>query len=151
MAKVSEAARELLRELAAGNGGLLTEESVLEAARTPNSPLHDHFTWDDGEAAERWRLEQARRLIMRVKVSIVQKDNKPVRVREFVSLPSDRVAVAGAGGYRQTVDVLGDDAMRAEMLKAAARELRAFRSKYQTLRELELGPVLKAVDEFLGD
>ena len=42
--------------------GLLRIEKVVEAATAPASPLHDHFEWNDGEAARRFRLHQARTL-----------------------------------------------------------------------------------------
>jgi len=50
--------------------GVLTPEAVLEAAKNPESILHDSFTWDDTEAAHQHRLYQARKLISSVKVQI---------------------------------------------------------------------------------
>jgi hypothetical protein len=40
--------------------GRITAHAVLDAARPESSPIHDCFDWDDSEAAEKWRLEQAR-------------------------------------------------------------------------------------------
>ena len=50
--------------------GKLTASQVLEVARSPDSPLHPCFEWDDSIAAEQWRLEQARELIRRVKIVV---------------------------------------------------------------------------------
>ena len=36
--------------------GHLSAEMVLRDAEKVNSPLHDHFEWDDSEAAEQHRL-----------------------------------------------------------------------------------------------
>lgn len=46
-----------------GDDGRITPEAVVEDARDPESPLHDEFEWDDSVAAEKYRLEQARRLL----------------------------------------------------------------------------------------
>lgn len=44
--------------------GVLTPEIVLNDARRKSSPLHYEFDWDDSTAAHRWRIEQARKLIV---------------------------------------------------------------------------------------
>jgi hypothetical protein len=46
----------------------LTPALVLAEARDPDSPLHPLFEWNNDEAAERWRLHQARELIRSVRV-----------------------------------------------------------------------------------
>lgn len=50
-------------------GGRLTPEQVVEDARAEDSPLHSHFTWDDAEAAQKYRLNEARALI-RIRVEV---------------------------------------------------------------------------------
>jgi hypothetical protein len=45
------------------NGQRLRPENVVEEARPPDSVLHDEFIWDDTEAANLYRLGQARSLI----------------------------------------------------------------------------------------
>ena len=51
---------EMLREQ---NAEQLTPEIVVADARSPGSPLHSFFEWNDFEAAEQYRLHQARNLI----------------------------------------------------------------------------------------
>jgi hypothetical protein len=46
---------EALADIAAKNGGELTEEAVIAAARDPRSVLHKHFEWDDRVAAHAYR------------------------------------------------------------------------------------------------
>lgn len=41
----------------------LDPELVVEAAKNPLSPLHEHFTWDDGAAAHAYRIAEAKVLI----------------------------------------------------------------------------------------
>jgi len=56
--------------------GSLTAKEVLDLARPKSSPIHSHFDWNDSEAAESWRLHQARMLIACVVVEI---DGESVR------------------------------------------------------------------------
>ena len=50
----------------------LTAAIVLRDAKKARSPLHDHFEWDDGEAAQQYRLNQARYVLRSV---VVLRDN----------------------------------------------------------------------------
>jgi hypothetical protein len=124
-------AREL-RRIAKQNGGLLLPQSVVEAARPQNSPLHSRFEWDDTEAAESYRLWQARQLI-RVVVEQIAGVAAPTEV--FVSLSPDR---SRGHGYRVTTEVMSDAAMRGILLQDALDELNVFRHKYARLRELAI-------------
>ena len=58
--------------------GRLTPENVVLAAESPESPLHQYFTWDNDTAAHKCRLEEARTLIRRVKVIVTVKKNTVV-------------------------------------------------------------------------
>jgi hypothetical protein len=50
--------------------GRLLPGDVVDRARPDDSPLHQHFEWKDGVAAEQYRLIQAARLIRSVKLEI---------------------------------------------------------------------------------
>lgn len=116
--------------MARANSGLLKPETVLEAARPPTSPLHSRFDWDDTEAAEKYRLWQARQLI-RTCVEYIPGVAAPMEI--FVSLSGDRY---DGRGYRITTEVVRDEDLRAQMLEDALAELDVFRIKYRRLREL---------------
>jgi hypothetical protein len=62
MPDISPEQRREIERLVAEHGGELTEEIVLEAARSPDSYLHSLFEWDDAKAArkhrESWADEQ---------------------------------------------------------------------------------------------
>ena len=114
--------------------GLVTPQRIVDAAQSEDSPLHSHFTWDDTEAARSWRVEQARAMIMKVRVNIETRPNEPpIQVRAFVSLASDRVS---GGGYRSVQAVLEDPTRRAEMLSTALEELQTLQKRYGHLSEL---------------
>ena len=123
-------AREL-NLIAAKHGGLLPARAVVKWARShPKSELHKRFEWSDSEAADKWRLQQARVLI--ASVTIEPRPNQVVRA--YVNLKSDRVGDQPA--YRRTVNVMSDAEQRAELLQMAKDELGRVRRTFATLTEL---------------
>jgi len=133
-----------LAQLERVHGGSIPPKAVVEFAKDPNTALHSQFEWDDGVAAEKWRLVQARR-VLRVYVEPVDLGmSDKVTVRAYVSLPSDRKTGAG---YRPIRDVLDNETWRKELLSTAKAELKFFRAKYKTLTEL--AEVHKAIDTLL--
>ena len=52
------------------NGGRVTAEALLQAARHPKHPMHADFQWDNAKAAHQHRLDQARSYISEVRVII---------------------------------------------------------------------------------
>lgn len=104
--------RKFLEHMARIKGGLLKIDDVLEAAQDKSCILHKHFEWDDSKAADQFRREQARTLIQRCRITLVEQE--PVKVRAFVSLPSDRET---GGGYRLTSTVITDEIMKEELLR----------------------------------
>lgn len=56
--------------------GRIAPEAVVRAARNPGHPLHGEFEWNDGRAAERYRLDQARTLIASVRIVITRSNKK---------------------------------------------------------------------------
>ena len=130
MARPSRIAAELerLRKLHAGK---LKPQVVVQAAQPKSSPLHSCFDWRDTEAAYKWRLHQARQLILRVTVVYEGQSGNTIRMRPLVSLMVDR-----SSGYRALVDVLSNPELRAQLLQEALAELERIRQKYADLREL---------------
>lgn len=106
-----------LKKLADESGGRLTPEAVVNDAKSPRSPLHRCFDWDDSEAARKWRLEQARSLIRTVKVEyevtegVVKKVK--VQVHEYVRDPQ---AEPEEQGYVAVAKVLTDDDLKRDVL-----------------------------------
>lgn len=54
---------DIIKDLAAKNGGHITPAEIVEHAKKKNSPLHDQFDWNDKSAAYKNRLDTARELI----------------------------------------------------------------------------------------
>ena len=109
-----------LARIAGLHGGRLTPDAVVEDAKSPKSPLHEHFDWDDSVAAVKWRIEQARTLIRQVTVTVTS-GTRTVCVPFYIRDPS-----AGAEqGYVATAQLrtsegMARDALRAEMIAANA-------------------------------
>lgn len=131
---------DLLRQRARGE---LTPKDVVEDARNPNSPLHPHFEWDDSEAAEQYRLQQARHLIRAV-VAVFVSDEVPVtKQRAYVHVPD-----ADAPHYREVRDALSAPDTRNMVLRRALIELHGWRRRYQDLAEFS--ELIDAIDR-LGE
>lgn len=132
-----------LEQVAQAHDMMLKPEDVIEFARDPKTALHSRFDWNNTNAAQQWRLFQARQLI---RVSIRHIGGAiQTPIRAFVSLKSDRYQ--DGGGYRSMVTVLNDAERRAEMLRDALADLIAIRRKYNQLQELS--QVFAAVDQLV--
>lgn len=122
------------------DSGELTPTAVVDKSRPEDAPLHKVFEWRDDVAAEKWRENQAQKLIHNVTIVCQKQEEEPVQVRAFVHVQKD---------YKPIQIVLSDDDMRKELLRNAYRELTSFKTKYQTLSELS--PLMLAIDTVIGE
>jgi hypothetical protein len=120
-----------LETIRRANDGVLRPGDVVEAARDEDHPLHPCFEWDDSEAAEKYRLVQARNLI-KVAVMVMPKTEQTYQV--YVSMRSDRAEEGG--GYRRVVDVVSKQETRQQLVAEALRDLEYWQRKYAMLTEL---------------
>lgn len=139
-----ELEKKLLTQMAKRNGGVLKVDDVIEEAKNVNSVLHQHFEWDDSEAAEQYRRQQARALIQRCRIQLVE--TEPVKIRAFVSLPTDREQ---GGGYRLTTEVMGDEYLKDEMLRDIRMTIQRWTKKLNLLDQ-DLADLLLQVEEKVG-
>jgi hypothetical protein len=138
-----------IEKIAAANDGVITPEMIVAYARdNPLSALHRIIEWNDTKAAEQWRLSQAAMLIRKYVIKVEGDDGETIKIRGFVSLPSDRGA---EGTYRSTLRVLSDEEQTAELIATALVELNSFRTKYAAIRKAaRMAPVFEAIDEALA-
>lgn len=109
--------------------GELTPQDVLKDAKNNNSPLHSFFEWNEGKAAEQFRLQQARGLIRSVVAIYVDGKAKAVRSKAFVHIKE-----SGAPHYRETSHAMSQAKTRNMVLQRAWSELMAWRKRYQDLK-----------------
>jgi hypothetical protein len=124
--------RDELLKIQAANNGICSPLAVVSFARNPKTKLHARFEWDDGKAAEDYRLWQARQVIS-LELTIIQSEKREVETRLFVSLSQDRTS---EGGYRLITNVLEDTDLRGQLLQEAMSELKRIQVKYGHLKEL---------------
>lgn len=142
MSNQSEIIIQELNRIASKSGGVLKPELVVESARSPLSPLHDKFTWDDTQAAHEFRLQEARKLI-RVTVHMLP-NGRGEEERVWVSLKHDQAQEGG--GYRTLVSVLSDADLRKQLLQQSLKDMQYFSEKYSHLEELsEIFSAMKKV------
>lgn len=133
-----------LESLRASHGGVITDEIVVDAARSDESVLHPLFTWDDTEAARLHRLSQARSVIRSLTVVYVDRPKQPVRTYEVVRRTSSSSA-KDRTEYATVADALSDPVARERLIADAVRAAMQFRRRFQTLHELSR--VFEAIDE----
>ena len=115
--------------------GQITPQEVLEKARDVNSELHKCFEWDDSIAAEKYRLQQARSIIINLVYAPKKEEEQSVRCFSLTSKVST---------YQPTQQFLVQEDEYQTLLKRALAELEAFKRKYHTLTELE--SVIEAIE-----
>lgn len=120
-----------LERIRKANDGILRPADVVFAARSKSSPLHDWFEWDDGKAADEYRLEQARRLI---RFTIEKVGPEEQNIRAYVSLRQDREE---GNSYRSLREVVAAKPLREELLRQALAEADAWRKRYESFVELK--------------
>lgn len=126
----AEVAFRALAEIDERTEGAVTAGAVVDAARSNDSPLHKAFEWDDGEAAEAFRRQQAMRLIRALVIVPVKRVQTGGTV-EYRPVPSEAVhartrdpgtgcyvltstLVRDAGGYARALDAARGDLAKAE-------------------------------------
>ena len=141
----AQVAGEYLEKLSKEEGGL-TARALLEKSRPEEALLHECFEWDDTEAAERYRLGQARYFISNVVT--VELKGKPIEpTRAFMQVTQREHSEVGI--FKPVHVALSDSVSREIVLGNAMREMKSFISKYANLEEL--AKVIEAMDEVLKD
>lgn len=125
--------------------GVIVPEAVVEAARDPGCPLHEHFTWDDSKAAESWRIVEARKLIARVRVEMVGQQQSTYNVRAFTHLSTDKT------GYRSLSNITADASLSETLRRDLAKDLERLVSKYRSTVAVINEPALfETIDAYVA-
>lgn len=124
--------REELLKIYRSNNEVLTPALVVETARDPEHPLHQRFEWDDEVAGEKYRKEQARKLIRVARITYAEgSETVPARsVRAFHSVPT------GTGRVFQPAEKVARDPVLTELvLKEMERDWKTLRRRYGDMED----------------
>ena len=127
--------------------GNISLERLVEQAKPKDAPLHKEFTWNNSEAASKWRLQEARYLVR--SIEIVHENSPPTRAWEAVTITIDQDPGVEAPPqvqrvFRSVGEILSDPVQRDELLVQALRDAAAWRKRYAGLQEL--AQVHQAID-----
>lgn len=114
----------------------LTPGDIVDESRPQTAILHSCFEWDDAEAAERYREQQAQLILRNIVTVNVDNEDLKEHVRAFVSI---------SGEYRPIDVVVKTQVYKDELLQKALAELQSFKRKYSTLSEL--ASIFLAIDD----
>lgn len=123
-----KAAAAMLNQMSKANGGKITPQQIVDAARNEDSPLHRFFEWDDDKAAEQYRLDQARTLLRSCQVEVTVSDRK-VQVPYYVRDPEADTMDQGyvESGRLKTQEDLSREVLLTEFQRAGSQLARARR------------------------
>lgn len=107
----------------------LSAQTLLDANRDADAPMHNEFEWDDEKAAEGYRLSQARHII---NCLCIKAEASPTKepLRAFFKIERKDSEYESLGVILQSEDKYNN------LLRAALTELKAFEKKYRQLSEL---------------
>lgn len=114
-----------------------TPQNILEAAKNPDSELHKCFTWDNTIAAEKWRLYEARKVVCSLVIADKKNNQEPTNIRILHK--------TNGNGYKPIQFIVQQKDEYQKLLERAFEELRAFKTKYSSLSELE--EIMSLIDE----
>ncbi|UDL95488.1 hypothetical protein LGH83_04505 [Lichenihabitans sp. PAMC28606] len=111
---------------ALAEAGPIDERTIVEVARSPNSPLNRYFEWDDETAADKYRVGQAGSMMRSIRVRVVE-DGRPRVTSAYKLVTKPTASRPAPKGY----NVLhGESAFAAKMTVAAYDDMLAWRAKY---------------------
>ena len=112
--------------------GHVTSRKIVKEAKSKKSSLHDYFEWDDDEASDKFRLQQARKLVESiVEVVIVAGENVPQRSFFSVYVP-DKGRV-----YVTLKDAMDKEDYRKQLLDKAITSLENLTRTMKMFREYD--------------
>jgi len=145
--KVEVAYAEIMR-IKAKNGGVVSPDALVVAAAKKYNPLHRLFTWDDTEAAKKFRLQEAGALLRSIEITYANMPAQPRRAFEVTQKKASG-SVEKQTLYATAEEVATDPAAHAALISEAVRSLMTWRARFCYLQELS--QLLAAIDRTLVD
>jgi len=128
--------------------GEFSPQDVVDHARPTSSPLHKFFEWNDGAAAARYRLFQARNVVNHIQIVVRRADGstEPTKAFHSIRMVSDDSEGEVEARYVSIRVVSSREADRDQVIQNALRELEGWKERYQQYRSL-FGGVFTAIRE----
>ena len=124
-------------------GESVTPKQMVDYARqNPESELHKCYTWDDTEAAEKWRIQESRFIMCNLVITKVDDEEN----RELTTFRVFYQTGVNDEGYKPLTMILEKPDERQALINKAYREAQAFAEKYRTLKDKHLDEVIRAID-----
>lgn len=103
---------------------------IVDYARKPNTELHRCFTWNDAEAANKYRIFEARQVVCNL---IIRKENgekqKPTPIRLFHKIEN--------GHYKPLTLIVQNEDEYELLLRQCKEALESLKRKYSSLSEYQ--------------
>lgn len=103
---------------------------IVEYARKPNAELHRCFTWNDAEAANKYRIFEARQVVCNL---IIRKEKgekqEPTPIRLFHKIEN--------GHYKPLTLIVQNEDEYQSLLRQCSEALLALKRKYSNLSEFD--------------
>ena len=120
--------------------GYLTPKIIVDAASDKDHMFHPYFEWNNKEAADKWRLQQARTMMA---VVVMVSDNITEPIRAIVHITTEE----GKSVYQSTEVAMSNPITRKQIVERAKCELDSWRKRYYGYQELS--KIHKHVQTFL--
>lgn len=124
-------------------GDAIEPQQLLKEARPKSSPIHHLFCWDDTEAAEQYRLWQARHCIRSIRIIVKKDDVQETKAFHNVVI---RQESGDRRAYVHMRTVADDDDLRQQVIQKALAELRGWKARYEEYKSV-FGPVFEAIEK----
>ena len=110
-------------------GDEATPQQIVDKAKDKGTELNKCFTWDDKDAADKWRLHQARNIVCCLVIKRTEDQVDKPEIRFFHKNEP-------GSGYKPATYIFTHADEHAKLLQAAYAELASFKKKYSNLQEL---------------
>ena len=121
--------------------GRLTAENILSESRNPLAILHNLFNWDDEQAAEMYRMNQARTILNNIQVRTISNGSpKIIGVYEVINRGPERTYKSIEAMNPNDVEYIKGVALRE--LNSARDKLDRFENFHEAVNNID-----KAIDD----
>ena len=145
--KVETAHAEIMR-IKQKNGGTVSQNQIIAEASNKKNPLHKLFTWDDSEAAQKYRLTEAGALLRSIEITYSTLPDQPRRAFE-VTTQKPAGDVVKQTMYATAEEAAANPENHAALIAEAVRTLMAWRARFRYLQELS--HLIERIDETIAE